>query len=572
MKKITLFHSTLFLSLTFSTEALAKLPKSELFPSFSEKEESTLHYTVQSLFEYRNAKGELIFSSRQQSSNDPLWTHLDPLNDQVEGTATAKAYANPKLPQTSKEVIVAVIDSGVDIQHEDLKGKIWVNFAEKNGLAGVDDDGNGYVDDLYGWNFLGAKDGNNIDATTLEVTREYARLKKKSSRQRLSTNELAYFEKVKKQYEEELSQTQSDLRYYQELMSAIELLKKMGLKEETVEAVEQISSNDPEINNAKRLAILVFSNNRQGSSQRLKLMIQDTLEKINYCYNPEFNPSLIIGDNPEKMDEIGYGNNNVTGPDATHGTHVAGIIAANRDNNLGILGQADQVKIMSLRAVPNGDERDKDVANAIFYAVKNGAKVINMSFGKQYSPNKRYVDQAVAYAEEHGVILVHAAGNDGKSTEMGHQNFPSKKIKKLGGRIETEASNWIEVGASSKLKITKLAANFSNYGKSSVDLFAPGVGIYSTTPGNLYQTLNGTSMATPEVAGIVALLISRFPLYETSEIRNAVLKNTTQYPNLVVNIPGSNGMSQISFSELSRSGGIVNTNLALEALVKSGNP
>lgn len=564
MKKASLLNSVLLLSVFNAPTAMAKIPKSELFPSFSETEETS----YKNLFEYRNAKGDLLFSTQQQSSSDPLWTHLDPLSDQVEGTATAKAYANPKMPQTSKEVIVAVIDSGVDIQHEDLKGKIWVNYAEKNGLAGVDDDGNGYVDDLYGWNFLGAKDGTNIDATTLEVTREYARLKKKSSRQKLSSKELAYFEKVKTQYEEELKETQSTLRYYQELMTAIELLKKNGLKEESVEAVEQISSSDPEINNAKRLAILVFSNMRQGSSQKLKIMIQDTLDKINYCYNPEFNSSSIVGDNPEKMDEVGYGNNNVTGPDATHGTHVSGIIAANRDNSLGILGQADQVKIMSLRAVPNGDERDKDVANAIFYAVKNGAKVINMSFGKQYSPHKRYVDQAVAYAEEHGVILVHAAGNDGKSTEMGHQNFPTKKILKLGGRIETEASNWIEVGASSKLRGPKLAANFSNYGKSTVDIFAPGVGIYSTTPGNLYQTLNGTSMATPEVAGVVALLMSRFPLYATSEIRSAILNHTTQYSDLIVNIPGSNGMSQISFSELSVTGGIVNTNLALEALAK----
>ncbi len=564
MKKASLLNSVLLLSVFNAPTAMAKIPKSELFPSFSETEETS----YKNLFEYRNAKVDLLFSTQQQSSSDPLWTHLDPLSDQVEGTATAKAYANPKMPQTSKEVIVAVIDSGVDIQHEDLKGKIWVNYAEKNGLAGVDDDGNGYVDDLYGWNFLGAKDGTNIDATTLEVTREYARLKKKSSRQKLSSKELAYFEKVKTQYEEELKETQSTLRYYQELMTAIELLKKNGLKEESVEAVEQISSSDPEINNAKRLAILVFSNMRQGSSQKLKIMIQDTLDKINYCYNPEFNSSSIVGDNPEKMDEVGYGNNNVTGPDATHGTHVSGIIAANRDNSLGILGQADQVKIMSLRAVPNGDERDKDVANAIFYAVKNGAKVINMSFGKQYSPHKRYVDQAVAYAEEHGVILVHAAGNDGKSTEMGHQNFPTKKILKLGGRIETEASNWIEVGASSKLRGPKLAANFSNYGKSTVDIFAPGVGIYSTTPGNLYQTLNGTSMATPEVAGVVALLMSRFPLYATSEIRSAILNHTTQYSDLIVNIPGSNGMSQISFSELSVTGGIVNTNLALEALAK----
>jgi cell wall-associated protease len=378
------------------------------------------------LKEYKNAKGETL-GTLVTGEQANLWSQLDSNDDKIEGTSTAKAYADSKMPKDGKEIIVAVIDSGVDIKHEDLKGKIWENFAEIGGKTGVDDDANGYVDDFYGWNFLGAKDGTSINGNTLELTREYARLKKKKAKNGLTEREKVYFAKISEQYDAELKEAQDDLRSYEELMLAIKLLKTLGLKEETAAAVQSIESEDPEVKNAKVLASWVFSNPRIGSSAALQEIIDDANIKVQFQYNPNFNSSKIVGDNASVLDETGYGNNDVDGPDSLHGTHVAGIIAANRDNQLGILGQADTVKIMSLRAVPNGDERDKDVANAIFYAVKNGAKVINMSFGKEYSPQKYYVDEAVAYAEKHGVILVHAAGNSGKNTETGNNNFPNKK-------------------------------------------------------------------------------------------------------------------------------------------------
>jgi subtilisin family serine protease len=568
MIKYAFYRFMILTSLTLafavlSQHAEAKIPTSSLFPSLSEKDEAT----VEKFLEYRNAKGRL-FSSPVKSDPSNLWSQLDSLDDAIEGTSTAKAYANPKMPSSGKEIIVAVVDSGVDINHEDLKGKIWTNYAELNGIQGVDDDGNGYVDDVHGWNFLGNRDGTNVDATTLEVTREYARLKKKSQKKRLSETEQAYFIKVSAQFNEELKDAQDSLRYYQEMMSAINLLKKNGLQSETVEAVNQIQSNNREIEAAKQIALRIFGNPRIKNSEGLKAIIDDNTQKIQFCYNENFSSSQIVGDNPQNLDETGYGNNDVSGPDASHGTHVAGIIAANRDNNLGILGQADLVKIMSVRTVPNGDERDKDVANAIYYAVKNGAKIINMSFGKTFSPQKKAVDKAVLYAESKGVILVHASGNDGMSTEKGHNNFPLKKVRQ-NTPLEREVTNWIEVGASSKLKGPKMAAYFSNYGKSTVDVFAPGVSILSSIPGNGYAEFNGTSMATPQVAGVLALLMSRFPLYATSEIVEAVLENTTQYSDQLVNIPCKDipCTGQISFSELSRTGGIVNTNKALEALL-----
>jgi cell wall-associated protease len=257
-----------------------------------------------------------------------------------------------------------------------------------------------------------------------------------------------------------------------------------------------------------------------------------------------------VGDNYSNLFEKGYGNNDVKGPDPLHGTHVAGIIAADRKNSVGIKGIADNVKIMVLRAVPNGDERDKDIANAIIYAVDNGAKIINMSFGKSFSPEKEVVDKAVKYAEQKGVLLIHAAGNDGDDIDV-EKNFPTKKY--LNGK---EAKNWIEVGASAWGRNENFVGGFSNYGKKSVSLFAPGVQIYSTTPGNTYKNEDGTSMASPSTAGVAALLMSYFPDLSILQVKDILLKSTRKFDNLKVQKPGSKDI--VPFSELSSSGGLVN--------------
>ncbi|MCA6434434.1 MAG: S8 family serine peptidase, partial [Cytophagales bacterium] len=282
---------------------------------------------------------------------------------------------------------------------------------------------------------------------------------------------------------------------------------------------------------------------------------------VKYGYNAEFDSRQIVGDNYSDFFEKGYGNNDVKGPDPLHGTHVAGIIAADRKNNLGIKGIADNVKIMAVRAVPNGDERDKDVANAIIYAVDNGAKIINMSFGKSFSPEKEVVDRAVKYAEQKGVLLIHAAGNEGDDIDV-EKNFPTKKY--LNGK---EAKNWIEVGASSWGSDENFVGSFSNYGKKGVSLFAPGVQIYSTTPGNTYKNEDGTSMASPSTAGVAALLMSYFPNLTAIEVKDILEKSTRKFDNLKVQKPGSKEL--VSFSELSSSGGLVNAYEAVKMAKES---
>jgi len=271
---------------------------------------------------------------------------------------------------------------------------------------------------------------------------------------------------------------------------------------------------------------------------------------VEYGYNENFDSRKIVGDNYNNVYEKGYGNNDVTGPDALHGTHVAGIIAANRKNNLGIAGIADNVKIMSVRTVPNGDERDKDVANAIIYAVDNGASVINMSFGKSFSPQKEAVDKAVKYAEKKGVLLVHAAGNDGEDIDK-ENNFPTRKY--LDGK---EAKNWIEIGASSYGADDDFVASFSNYGKKGVDVFAPGVEIYSTVPDNHYLIEQGTSMAAPMVTGIAAMLMSYFPELSAEEVKDIIKKSTRKFDGLKVVEPGTK--KKVELSDLSNTGGLVN--------------
>lgn len=276
----------------------------------------------------------------------------------------------------------------------------------------------------------------------------------------------------------------------------------------------------------------------------------ESKEKAPYNYRAE-----IVQDNYYNFSDRFYGNNDVMGPGPMHGTHVSGIIGAQRNNNLGVDGVADLVKIMMLRVVPDGDEYDKDVALAIRYAVDNGAKVINMSFGKSYSPEKNWVDSAVRYAEQQDVLLVHASGNDAEDIDVS-ENYPSPWLEQW----KTRASNFITVGASSDIKLSNsIAADFSNYGKETVDVFAPGVKIYSTIPGgNQYGNLKGTSMATPIVSGLAAMLRSYYPGLSAVEVKRIIELSVSRPDAMIPCIkPGIKG-DPLSFSDLCKSGGIIN--------------
>jgi len=514
------------------------------------------------------------------SANIPKdWFLKDPEADHLQGISVEKTYMTLLEGKPSKTVLVAVIDSGIDIEHEDLKDVIWTNQDEIPD-NGIDDDKNGYIDDVHGWNFLGGKDGKNVAEDTYEVTREYARLKpryenmEESKVPKKSKAEFALWQKVKTKYErdfkankDQYDQYKQQYDLYQNAYTTLDfcdsvISKDMGGRALMKSTLSEIDPANDTIRFAKMtltkvlenvegdIAVSEFLGELKDYLKQLKEGVEHYGTAVEYGYNLEFNSREIVGDDPNNLYEKGYGNNDVEGPDARHGTHVAGIIAANRKNEIGIKGIADNVRIMVVRAVPNGDERDKDVANAIMYAADNGAQVINISFGKSLSPQKEAVDKAVKYAESKGVLLVHAAGNDGDNIDK-EENFPSKVLNN-----GVEVKNWLEIGASSYGADQHFVASFSNYGKKSVDFFAPGVEMYSTVPNNKYEDLQGTSFSSPATAGVAALLLSYFPNLTAGQVKDILRQSTRKFDGLKVTKP--NTADEVSFSTLSSTGGLVN--------------
>lgn len=438
-------------------------------------------------------------NSLAQTDTPRNWFQLDPTADSIAGISLEKAYELLK-GRKSKPIIVAVIDNGVDIEHEDLKNVIWTNTKEIAG-NGIDDDHNGYIDDIHGWNFRGAKDGTTVENEQLEATRIYSMWKNKYDNadvKRLSRSEKKEFDiytKAKKEYLEKLKE------------------------------------------------------------------ITDATD-LKFAYNLNYNSSELIGDNPANPNERNYGSPLMKlTPNLGHGTHVAGIIAAQRNNQIGVDGIADNVLIMPILATTAaGDERDKDIANAIRYAVNNGAKVINMSFSKRFSPDKKVVDEAIRYAEKRNVLIVHAAGNDGEDIDIAENYHYPIAIYENGKR----ATNFITVGWSRSKFDYRLAHPYSDYGAKNVDIFAPGSDIFSTVPDNSYDFKSGSSMATPMVSGVAALLLSYFPTLTSAQVRDIILKSSFK-PETIVNKPGTK--IEVPFRSLSASGGIVNAYNAVKLAI-----
>jgi subtilisin family serine protease len=506
------------------------------------------------------------FAAFAQSSVPKNWFNLDPVQDGVPGVSTERTYKELLKGKQGKQVIVAVLDSGVDNEHEDLKDVMWVNEDEIPG-NGIDDDKNGYVDDIHGWNFLGNKKGEDIHHDNLEVTRLYVKYKEmfdgKEESQISKKNKEKYekYLEYKEVVEEKRSKLEEEAGTFVAIANSMNMLKEeIGKEDITEEDLKNFETDNALLGYAKQVALSILAEG-QSFDRALKELNEyaDYLSnQYEYHYNPDFEPRPLVNDNYSNVYDRDYGNNNYEGPDARHGTHVAGIIAATRDNGLGMNGVADNVKIMTVRTVPDGDERDKDVAAAIIYAVDNGATVINMSFGKGASPRKEIVDEAIRYAEKNDVLLIHAAGNDGKEVKYGN-NFPTDRYEKRQGFLgifgSKYAENWIEVGALNWKNGEELVAPFSNFSKGFVDVFSPGMEIYSTVPDNEYENLQGTSMAAPVVAGVAAMLRSYFPDLTAEQVKDIIL-TSAQVQKIKVKSPETEEL--VPFSSLSVTGGIVN--------------
>jgi subtilisin family serine protease len=527
----------------------------------------------------------LAFSQKKEV---PKGWHLMDLKDSgYYGISMDKAYAfveSKKLKSTP--VIVAVLDSGVDTAHEDLRPILWRNPGEIPG-NGIDDDKNGYVDDVFGWNFLGGRDGANVEKDSYEAARVYHLLKSKWEDKTVDPKTLSaadakeydMWSRAKKDVVgittaspadlDEMKKGFAQLSYVDSVLKIGDSIIRKDLKKDEY-TCKDLSAYTPTADLAGRVKMIMNSICKDNNKDDITNfdILEDLEAQVGQLESeiakndaaqaaPKDYRNSVVKDNYTDINDKFYGNSNVmvSNKSALHGTHVSGIIGAARNNNLGMNGVADNVRIMTVRVVPDGDEHDKDIALGIRYAVDNGAKVINMSFGKGFSPEKKWIDEAVKYAQSKGVLLVHAAGNSAQNVDTSW-NFPSSVFTD-----GVKASNWITVGASGDPKAGGLVAGFSNYGKKEVDVFAPGVQIYATVPGgNTYQNLQGTSMASPVVAGLAAFIMEYYPKLSAEQVKY-VIEKSAQKPSGKVIDPGTG--EEVKMSDISSSGGLIN---AFEAI------
>lgn len=477
------------------------------------------------------------------AENDLIrWSHLDLVKDTIPGMSVDKAYKELIKGKKGKKVIVGIVDSGVDINHEDLKGVIWTNPKEIAG-NGIDDDKNGYIDDIHGWNFLG-------DAVHEQL--EMTRIVKKGP----GTPD---YERAKSELEKERAELTGIKPQYDMISQANEGIKKHLNKDTyTIEDLKAIKTDNSELIRNKTIMTQIGGMIGEGFVEKFQEEYDHVISSLNYNLNVEFDGRKIVGDNPDDLNDTKYGNNNVIGPEpneAKHGTHVAGIVAQVRGNGLGGDGVTNNAQIMTLRAVPNGDEYDKDIALAIRYAVDNGAKVINGSFGKYFSQHKEWVMDAIKYAESKDVLVVIAAGNESYDLDVTNK-YPNDTYD---GSPEY-AKNVLIIGALSPSYGSKVIADFSNYGKNNVDIYAPGDEIYATTPLNSYEYLQGTSMASPNVAGVATLIRSYYPKLTAVQVKQIIMESGTPLKNQVVI---GEDKHKANFADASKSGRIVNAYNAL---------
>ena len=496
------------------------------------------------------------------------WGATDLITDTIPGMSVDKAYTEILAKRKGETVIVGVIDSGVDIEHEDLKNVIWTNEDEIAG-NGKDDDNNGYVDDIHGWNFLGDIVGENM---------EYARIVKKlspkfegktdASISAADRESFAFYKKAKAEYEKEKQDAMANKVRYEQILQQVKpahqaMVKKLGKEDYTAKDLAGISN--PTATEQQQIGMLTQMLSYDDSVPKVVEQLESGIDyfdgRLDTHFNLEKDFRSILGDNPDDITDTDYGNNDVDGPDpkkedAKHGTHVSGIIAGERNNEIGIDGVAKNVEIMVLRAVPDGDEYDKDIALAFRYAADNGAKVINTSFGKYYSTHPEWVREAIEYAASKDVLIVNAAGNEGLNLDE-TEVYPNDQTKTGAEYVD----NVLTVGALNFKYGSELVANFSNYGKTNVDVFAPGVKIWSTVQKDGYEYLQGTSMAAPAVAGVAAVIRSMYPNLTAQQVKKVIMDSGLASTADVV--LGGEASNTDNFQNISKSGKMVNLYNAL---------
>ncbi|HEY5462130.1 MAG TPA: S8 family serine peptidase [Hanamia sp.] len=522
-------------------------------------------------------------SGAEQPAKRPHdWWQADPQKDSLPGISLDEAY-NYLKGRKSKPVIVAIIDDCIDTSHEDLKNILWTNKKEIAG-NGIDDDKNGYVDDVHGWCFVCGKNNTSQNDEAPDGVRTYITWRKQF--ENIDTSTLTGSLKIEySMYQLSKKKVFAEYKKMADSYQLITLAKAMRvdtfhfmqyLNNLSVRYKDTILYNIPfatipfstSYDSLENIFWSVFNEKRKEDAQAATLeyligfmkaldgekYFFETMIGIDNLYDTTKNYRMVEGDDDNDFKTIyGAPTIKVPGHSDWHATLIAGIIAANRQNNIGIKGIADNVLLMPVVIGKEAPSRDKDIVFAIHYAVDNGASIINLSMGgtPAYSEHVKEIMEAFDYASRHGVLFVNCAGNDGVNMD--------NEIYNLGqGSNGKDHDDYIRVGATTTLLNDSLVSVFSNFGGKTVDLFAPGTAIYSTTPGNKYDFGNGTSFATPVVVGVAALLKSYFPSLTAKQLKEILVKSVYK-PDIMVITPYNSGIkNKIPFSTMSKSGGIVN--------------
>ncbi|AXT61891.1 peptidase S8 [Aquimarina sp. AD10] len=512
-----------------------------------------------------------VITKQQELSEHELknWYHKDLKEDTIPGISLDKAYKELLYNKKGKEIIVAVLDTKLDIHHEDIKQQLWLN-TDEIANNGIDDDQNGYIDDIHGWDFLGNTKGEYLkyeNTEAVRILRKYTPLFKDKAPETISQDQKELYElysKAKKRVNDAIQEEEDFIKYAKNWLEVYPKAKGylntfFPKNKYTISQLDSLSNTKPSDSLAKaHIQFIKRAITYELTPEFYEEYIPETQEALKTVLNVDYKERELIGDNPNDNKDLNYGYNQVYGDvPFQHSIVVSGVLAATRNNNIGIKGVSDNIKIMPVVMVASGDEHDKDIVSAIRYAVDNGAKVINMSWGKDFSLHKDWVQDAMKYAEKNDVLLVAGGGNDGRSND-------TKDFFPIDYKNDKEIiDNYIVVGATTHALDKNLVAFFSNYGKKNVDVFAPGEKIYTTDINNKYEFSRGTSIASPITAGVAALIRSYYPNLSASQVKKVILESGTSY-DIDVEITGENGEKKlIPFSELSKSGKIVNAYNAL---------
>lgn len=499
------------------------------------------------------------------------WHYLDPVQDTVYGISLYKAYDFLSTFPQKRKCVVAVIDGGGELDHVDLKNVLWTNKGEIPG-NGIDDDNNGYIDDVHGWNFLGKPDGTTFQDGISEGDREFLKLSHRyfGRDPTMTPEQRMYFgTKVIPNSNFAKGYLQATgipgyVKYIEDFCTFISTNFRDKQEVSVRKAIEKMQADetlrkDRERYNAFGYFVVRLDSLKNVPLDQYEEHLVQNFEKWGTAAITKLNEDVKKGREieAEKIDPVTnkryQGNGNLASLSMEHGTHVGGIIGADRHNNSDFFGIAD-VELMFVRVLAGKgcDEEDQDVANAIRYAVDNGANIINMSFGKFLSIDPKSVEKALEYAKKKGVMVVMAAGNETVNRDV-VARYP---------QCNSKSENIIVVGASDPRGMTTV---FSNFGKKTVHVFAPGFKIYSAFPGSSYKELSGTSMAAPVVTGIVALLWNYFPELKPKDLKKIILDTGIEGAKWTVRRRiDADKYKELSFKDMSVTGKIVNAENAVK--------